>query len=121
LRFAKNGPARQHLAMPLGRSKKPRGGPADLLDALADPTRLLMLCALATGDMSPIEIARAIGEEVANVSFHLIRLKRAGLIVVKGPRGHAKYSLAIGERMSLTATTLEMTHASGLKVTLLLL
>lgn len=69
---------RYHVAMPRGRPKKiDRGGLAAWLFELADPTRLLILPALAVGEMGAAELARACGDESANVGHHLRRLKRA--------------------------------------------
>jgi DNA-binding transcriptional ArsR family regulator len=104
--------------MPKGRHRPERNSPAALLAALGDPTRLLILRALAGGAMRPLYLARDCGEEVANVSHHLLQLKRAGWVTASGPRHRTLYALALGERMKVSPTALELTHASGLKVTL---
>jgi DNA-binding transcriptional ArsR family regulator len=104
--------------MPRGRPKIDRDGPAGLLVTLADPTRLLILRALGGGEMRAMELAKACEEEAVNVTHHLMRLKREGLVTASGARNRAVYALAIGARLKATATALEFTHPSGLKVTL---
>jgi DNA-binding transcriptional ArsR family regulator len=104
--------------MPKGRHRPERNSPAAWLALLADPTRLLILRALAGGEMRPLYLARDCGGEVANVSHHLLQLKRAGLVTASGPRNRTLYALALGERMKVTATALELTHPSGVKVVL---
>ena len=51
-------------------------------------------------------------------THHLTRPKRAGLVVARGPRNRAVSVLAVGARRKATANALELSHESGLKVTL---
>jgi DNA-binding transcriptional ArsR family regulator len=53
---------------------------ADVLKAMADPTRLKILHALYNGERCVSEILAEVGSSQANVSKHLTVLKRAGLV-----------------------------------------
>jgi len=53
---------------------------AEVLKAMADPTRLKVLHALQTGERCVTEILHAVGGSQANVSKHLSVLRRAGLV-----------------------------------------
>ncbi|RCV48647.1 helix-turn-helix domain-containing protein [Marinitenerispora sediminis] len=58
----------------------PRGRGVPELRALAHPLRLRLLSLLTGTAMSAAEAARAMGETQANVSYHLRRLRAAGLV-----------------------------------------
>lgn len=53
---------------------------ADVLKAMADPTRLKILHALYSDERCVSEILEEVGSSQANVSKHLTVLKRAGLV-----------------------------------------
>ena len=53
---------------------------ADVLKAMADPTRLKILHSLNTGERCVSDILGSVGGSQANVSKHLSVLKRAGLV-----------------------------------------
>ena len=53
---------------------------ADVLKAMADPTRLKILHSLHQGERCVSEILEKVGGSQANVSKHLSVLKRAGLV-----------------------------------------
>ncbi|WP_334174512.1 metalloregulator ArsR/SmtB family transcription factor [Pseudoxanthobacter sp.] len=53
---------------------------AELLRALANPHRLLILCRLAGGEWPVGELAAALGFRDAAVSRHLARLRHDGLV-----------------------------------------
>jgi DNA-binding transcriptional ArsR family regulator len=53
---------------------------AEVLKAMADPTRLKILHSLHNGERCVSEILEAVGGSQANVSKHLSVLKRAGLV-----------------------------------------
>jgi len=53
---------------------------ADVLKAMADPTRLKILHSLHDGERCVSEILAVVGGSQANVSKHLSVLKRAGLV-----------------------------------------
>ena len=53
---------------------------AEVLKAMADPTRLKILHSLAQGERCVSDILEVVGGSQANVSKHLSVLKRAGLV-----------------------------------------
>lgn len=53
---------------------------ADVLKAMADPTRLKIIHALHNGERCVSDILEMVGGSQANVSKHLSVLKRAGLV-----------------------------------------
>lgn len=54
---------------------------ADVLAALASPWRLEIVALLADAELDVSEIATRLGLSVANASHHLVRMRRAGLVV----------------------------------------
>lgn len=53
---------------------------SQLYDLLRDPNRLAILRVLSSGQRTIPEIATAIGSTCTNLSYHIVRLNRAGLI-----------------------------------------
>ena len=53
---------------------------AEVLKAMADPTRLKILHSLQAGELCVTDILGVVGGSQANVSKHLSVLKRAGLV-----------------------------------------
>ncbi|MBN1269383.1 MAG: winged helix-turn-helix transcriptional regulator [Kiritimatiellae bacterium] len=53
---------------------------ADILKALAHPSRLLMVEQLAKGEHCVCELQKMVGADMSTVSKHLSVLKRAGLV-----------------------------------------
>ncbi len=86
---------------------------AEWLAALGEPTRLSLLCVLATGQMTVTQLASAIQVEIVNVSHHLGLLKAVGLVTSERDGRHMLYSLSGAKA---TAVALELSHASGVKV-----
>jgi ArsR family transcriptional regulator, nickel/cobalt-responsive transcriptional repressor len=97
--------------MPL--TKNDLRGPAEWLAGVAEPTRLAVLRLLATGDKTVTALAQACGTEIVNISHHLNRMKGIGLVTAERDGRYTRYSL-IGA--TVTATLLELTHGSGVKV-----
>ena len=85
------------------------------LSGIAESTRLAILCALAAGAMTVIELAPACGTEIVNVAHHLNRMREIGLLASEREGRFVRYSL-VGA--TATATLLELTHGSGIKVTI---
>ena len=54
---------------------------AGVLKALAHPSRLLMVEALADGEKCVCELTEMIGADVSTVSKHLALLKQAGVVI----------------------------------------
>jgi ArsR family transcriptional regulator len=92
----------------------PRGA-AEWLCAIGEPTRLAILRHLTAGSMTVTEIARACGTEIVNISHHLNIMKTIGLLSAERQGRFQRYTL-VGAKT--TATLLELTHESGIKVTL---
>ena len=63
---------------------------ASLFRILANPTRLAILLTLQTGDQRITELAAQLGGSQANISAHLIKLKKSGLITSR-TQGRAVY------------------------------
>ncbi len=56
---------------------------AKLLEALANPRRLLILCELAQGERSVGELVRIVGLQQAALSQHLARLRELDLVATR--------------------------------------
>ncbi|MBL7140502.1 MAG: winged helix-turn-helix transcriptional regulator [Planctomycetes bacterium] len=54
---------------------------ADILKALAHPTRLFVVEELSRGERCVCELTEMVGADMSTVSKHLALLKRAGIIV----------------------------------------
>jgi DNA-binding transcriptional ArsR family regulator len=54
---------------------------AEIMVALASPTRLEIVSLLADAELDVTEVARHMGVSVANTSHHLGLLRRAGLVI----------------------------------------
>jgi DNA-binding transcriptional ArsR family regulator len=84
-----------------------------LLKALADPTRLRLVWALAREELPVSQLAVLAGAQVAAVSQHLARLREAGVVASRRDGTRIFYRLA-GEQVArfleevvLTASRLE--------------
>ena len=53
---------------------------ANILKALAHPSRLLMVDELANGERCVCELQKLVGSDISTVSKHLAVLKKAGLV-----------------------------------------
>ena len=67
---------------------------SQLLKAIASPTRLMLLCALADGEKSVSELTEALDMRQATVSQHLARLRQEGLVVTRRDAQTIYYSIA---------------------------
>jgi ArsR family transcriptional regulator, nickel/cobalt-responsive transcriptional repressor len=83
------------------------------LAGVAEPTRLAILRVLAIGDKTVTEIAQACGTEIVNISHHLTLMRGIGIVSAERDGRFVRYSL-VGA--TATATLLELTHESGVKV-----
>ena len=70
---------------------------AELLKALAHESRLVMLCLLAEGEKSVMELAELLGQRQPAVSQQLARLKAERLVHARRDGKHIYYSLARDE------------------------
>ena len=66
---------------------------ADAFKALGDKTRLTILRTLFRGEQCVTDLARALKMDPPRVSFHLTRLKYAGLVVDERRGQRVAYSL----------------------------
>ena len=69
---------------------RPPGRPPRLFRVLANPTRLAILLTLQTGEQRITDLAAQLGGSQANISAHLIKLKKSGLITSR-TQGRAVY------------------------------
>ncbi|OWK35476.1 ArsR/SmtB family transcription factor [Fimbriiglobus ruber] len=66
---------------------------ADLLQALAEPTRLRIIELLLSGKKNVTELARDLNTEIVNTSHHLKILRHAGLVSNEKHGRKVEYSL----------------------------
>ena len=69
---------------------------ARIAKALAHPSRLLMLDALADGEMCVCKLTELVGADQSTVSKHLAVLKQAGIVTDRKEGAMTFYSLKIG-------------------------
>jgi DNA-binding transcriptional ArsR family regulator len=86
---------------------------AEWIVAIGEPTRLAILRALTTGTHTVIQLAKVCNVESVNISHHLVALREAGLVTFERDGRFSRYALAGAKA---TATMLELTHESGMKV-----
>ncbi len=67
---------------------------ARLLEALANPRRLMILCELAAGERSVGELADLVGLQQAALSQHLAKLRAEGIVATRRQAQMIFYRLA---------------------------
>jgi DNA-binding transcriptional ArsR family regulator len=67
---------------------------SDLLKALANPHRLLIVCQLVERERSVGELAKSLGVRDSNVSQHLAILRRDGLVAARRDAQTIWYSIS---------------------------
>ena len=77
---------------------------SDLLAALGNEKRLMILCQLAAGERSVGEIAPAIGISQSALSQHLARLRHDGIVQTRRASQTIYYSLASPEAQRVIET-----------------
>ena len=85
------------LAAPLEREEA--NAIARLLDALADPTRVLIVSAIihsAAGELCGRELQELLGLRQPTASHHVCKLQRAGILVCEERGPYRYYSIAPG-------------------------
>jgi DNA-binding transcriptional ArsR family regulator len=95
------------------RASKEAEGEATWLFAFADPARLTILRALAGGPKTMKELAAATGLPPSNVSPHIARMRRVGL-VASVRRGNFRTCSLVGA--TVKPDYFELSRTSGLKV-----
>jgi len=77
---------------------------SELLKALANPHRLLIVCQLIDGERSVGELAQFLGIRDSTVSQHLALLRRDGLVAARRDGQTIWYAIASGEARALLTT-----------------
>ena len=66
---------------------------AEILKALAHPTRLLIIDELSKGERCVLDLTNLVGHEMPTISRHLSRLKFAGIVECEKRRAQVFYRL----------------------------
>ena len=77
---------------------------AALLKAMANPSRLVILCELADGERSVGELEHAVGISQSGISQHLALLRRENVVASRRERQTVFYSLANDDVVALMGT-----------------
>jgi len=77
--------------------RKRAGRATSLLKAMANTSRLLILCHLAEGEKSVGELERLVGLSQSGLSQHLALLRRKGIVATRREAQSILYSLASKE------------------------
>lgn len=75
-----------------------------LLKAMANASRLLILCQLAEGEKSVGELERRVGLSQSGLSQHLALLRRKGIVATRREAQSIFYSLVSREAEAIMAT-----------------
>jgi DNA-binding transcriptional ArsR family regulator len=97
-------PAVQINAASLRRLEKNAHKACDLLGAMANTSRLMILCQLASGEKSVSELQPLIGLSQSALSQHLAVLRRKHLVRTRRAGQSIHYSLASPQAASVMAT-----------------
>jgi DNA-binding transcriptional ArsR family regulator len=97
-------PAVQMTPQSLRRLERNAHKACDLLGAMANTSRLMILCQLAGGEMSVSELQPAIGLSQSALSQHLAVLRRRHLVRTRRAGQSIYYSLASPEAASVMET-----------------
>jgi DNA-binding transcriptional ArsR family regulator len=81
---------------------------AELMRSLSHPQRLLVLCALVTGEKSVAELRQELGVEQVPMSQQLMRLRADGLVEARREGTTVHYRIARPEILAIV----EALHAS---------
>ena len=68
---------------------------AEVMKALAHPSRLMMLDALAEGEMCVCELQEIVGGSMPTVSRHLAQMKNAGIVDSRRDGNQIYYRLVV--------------------------
>ncbi len=81
---------------------------AELLRAMSNPSRLVILCRLAEGERSVGELERIVGLSQSGISQHLAVLRRQSVVTSRRVRQTVLYSLGSDEVAAVMATLHEV-------------
>jgi DNA-binding transcriptional ArsR family regulator len=90
-------PDSRNRAMEIELMQQQAGRAAELLKALANEHRLLVLCQLVTGEKSVGELEQLLGLRQPHLSQHLMRLREDGLVETRRESRQIFYRLASPE------------------------
>jgi DNA-binding transcriptional ArsR family regulator len=93
--------------MDVKRFNQAAGEASDFLKSLANPTRLRVLCALATRECSVTMLAAAAGASMSTVSRHLALLRRERAVTSRRDNQTIFYALANPNVRKIIATMTE--------------
>jgi DNA-binding transcriptional ArsR family regulator len=96
--------ARPGSGADLGRLEKNAAKACELLAAMANPSRLMILCQLAEGERSVGELQPGVGLSQSALSQHLAILRQKGLVSTRRSGQSIFYSLASEQAESLMQT-----------------
>ena len=77
---------------------------SELLKAMSNEKRLMILCYLADGEKAVGEMEKLVGLSQSALSQHLARLRRDGLVKTRRASQTIYYSLAGGEAQAIMET-----------------
>ena len=83
---------------------------AELFKTLANPTRLMILDLLRSGEKTVNEIAELIGKSQANISQHLAVLKQRGIITARREGVNTYYRIACERAVKLCELVRDVLH-----------
>ena len=92
------------IAADMARLEENAGRACHLLKAMANPTRLMVLCQIADGEKSVGELERAIGLSQSGLSQHLAVLRSKKLVNTRRDAQTIYYSLSSQEAGAVMAT-----------------
>lgn len=101
-------PEETAVALDPGRMRRKAGSAADLLRALANEHRLLILCFLHQGEMSVGELEQQLGMRQAHLSQHLARLRADGIVAARRESRSVFYRLGSREAELLVERLYEL-------------
>ena len=101
--------------MKLAELKRKAGRATSLLKAMANSSRLLILCQLAEGEKSVGELERLVDLSQSGLSQHLALLRRKGIVATRRKAQSIYYSLASQEAAAIMATLYEVFCAKATK------
>ena len=90
---------------------------ASLFRVLASPTRLAILLTLQTGEQRITDLAAQLGGSQANISAHLTKLKKSGLITSRTQGRAVYYRLTQPELGALLQTAGQLLAPAGQQAT----
>lgn len=89
---------------------------ADVMKALAHPSRLIMLNALMEGEKSVCELQEPVGSSMSTVSRHLSLMKNAGVVEDRRDGNHVYYKLLVPCVLSLFPCIDDVLHSEAERV-----